>query len=80
MTEVMFAEYEALVPIEVGAVLFQFAGQVVLQKQLLAQPDRDRHPERCETPRRKREIGFEQALELEKRLVVERDEVDLGRD
>src|SRR2546428_7784342 len=49
----------------------------MLQKELLLQPDWNGHLEGLKTPRRKREIRFEQALKLEKRLVVERDKIDL---
>ena len=38
-----------------------------------------RHPERAEAPRRERQVGLEQPLELQERLVVEDDVVELGR-
>ena len=49
------------------------------QVQLLLQPDGMRHEERPEAARRERQIGLEQALELQQRLVVEPDVVELGR-
>src|ERR1700686_3978309 len=49
----------------------------MLREQLFAQPQRQRHPKRVDPARRKRKIGLEQTLELEKWLVVECDEIDL---
>ncbi len=73
----MLAEDQALVPVEVGPVLLQLVLQQVLQEQLLPQPHRDRHLERFVPARREREVGLQQALELEQWLVVKRDQVDL---
>ena len=53
----------------------------VLLEQLLLDPDRQGVPERREATRREGEVGLEQALELQERLVVEGDVIDvLGRD
>jgi hypothetical protein len=49
------------------------------QVELLAQPQRHGLVEGTETGRREAEISLEQPLELEKRLVVEADEVQSGR-
>ena len=48
VAQMMLAEDQALVPVEVGPVLLQLVLQQVLQEQLLPQPDRDRHLERFE--------------------------------
>jgi hypothetical protein len=72
----MFAEdhpcrYGLLLETEPG----ELASQEILEKQLLAQPHRDRHAEALEAARRESEIALEKALELEERLVVEGDQV-----
>ena len=48
-------------------------------EQFFLEPDRDRLPERLKTPRRKGEIGLEQAFEFEERLFVEHDVVEFRR-
>ncbi len=65
-------------PIVVRGKAFQLLAQQPLLKQLFLEPDRQRHAERGETPRREGEIGFEQPLELEERLVVEDDVIDVA--
>ena len=47
-------------------------------EQLLAQPDRHCHAEGAEALRAIREIGLEQALELQERLVVEDDVINVA--
>src|SRR5688572_2888323 len=74
MTQVVLTEEQPLVPALVE--LAQFLLQHVLEKQLLPQPQRNCHPERLETTRRESQIGLDQPLELEKRLVVKHDMVD----
>jgi hypothetical protein len=58
--------------------LLQILAQQALLEQLFLEPERDRHLERAEAPRRERNIGLEQPLEFQERLVVEGDVVDLG--
>src|ERR1700674_5284390 len=77
VTQMMLAENKALVPVEVGTVRCYFVRQIVFQKQLSAQPDWDRHPERFESPGRKSEISLQQPFEFEERFVVERNQVNL---
>ena len=55
----------------------QTAPQLARQIQLLAQPQRHRLEERPKPLRRVGEVGLEQALELQERLVVEADVVQL---
>ena len=50
--------------------------QVRLLEQLLLDPERHRHAERAKAARRIGEIGLEQALELDERLLEEDDMVD----
>jgi hypothetical protein len=50
----------------------------VLLEELVLHPHRQRGAERAEAARREGEVGLEQPLELEERLVVEGDVVDLG--
>ena len=76
---VVLREQELALPIEVGVERPQLVAQQLLLEQLLLQPERDRHAKGAKALGRKREIGFEQALELEERLVVERDVVDCRR-
>ena len=59
------------------AALPQLVGEQVPEEQLLPQPHRDRHAEGLEALGREREVGLEQPLELQERLVVEGDVVDL---
>ena len=56
----------------------QLTPEEVLLEQLLANPQRHRHREAAIAARRKGEIGLEQALELQKRLFVEDDGVDIA--
>jgi len=53
--------------------------QQILEKQLLSQPDRHRHSERVKTTRCYRDIGFDQAFELQKRFVVKDNIVHIGK-
>ena len=59
--------------------LFQLLAQEAFLEQLLLHPDRHGGAERLEAFRREGEIGLQEALELQERLVVERDMVDLGQ-
>ena len=76
VTLVMLGEEELAVPVAVARKLLQLVVQQPLLEQLFAQPQRDRHPERAKAVRRECEVGFQQAFELEKRLVVEHDVID----
>ena len=78
MALVVLREQELALPIEVGIERAQLVAQQLLLEQLLLQPERDRHAKGAKALGRKREIGFEQPLEFEERLVVERDVVDLA--
>src|SRR5215471_21638441 len=51
--------------------------QHVLLKELFANPHGNRHAERLQSARRKREVSFEETLEFQKRLVVEGDVIDV---
>ena len=51
----------------------------MLLKQLFLQPQRQRVSKRIEATRRKSQVGFQQPVELQERLVVEGDEVQLAR-
>jgi len=53
-------------------------GQQVLEKQLLAQPHRNGHAEGFKATRCQGNIGFQQTLELQKGLVVEGDDINVG--
>src|SRR5580704_12053311 len=75
----MLAEQQALLPIEVGLPALHLVAQQRLLEQLLLQPQRHGHTERVEAARRVGEVGLEQTLELQERLVVESDVVDVGQ-
>jgi hypothetical protein len=74
---VMLAEQQALLPVEVGLPLLHLVAQQRLLEQLLLQPQRHGHAEGVEAARREGEVGLEQPFELEERLVVEGDIVDV---
>ena len=77
MTEVVLAELESLLPIDAILDLIEAAAQERLQEELLAQPKRNGESERLEPTRAEGEVGLDEPLELEERLVVERDNVDV---
>src|SRR4029453_15180036 len=77
MALVVLGEKEPILPVVVGGEPAQLVPQHLLLKELFTNPQRDRHPERREALRSEREIGLEQSLEFEKRLVVENDMVDV---
>ena len=76
----VLGEQQFGLPVHIRGERPQLPAQQALLKQLLLDPDRDRHAEGTEAARRERDTGLEQPLELEKRLVVERDPVDLVKD
>ena len=78
VAEMMLGEQQLVLPVEVRREFLQLAPQQILLKQLLANPDRDRRRERAEAARREGDVGFEQPLELQERLFVEDDIVDVG--
>jgi hypothetical protein len=65
--------------IEIGRYFCELAGEPFFLKQLFAQPDRDRHLKGPQSPRGERDIGLQQPLELQKRLVIENDGVEIGK-
>lgn len=73
----MFGEQHLAHPVEILGEFLEFLGQQILLEQLFLQPHRNGGLERGKAPGRERHIGFEQALELQERLVVEDDEVDV---
>ena len=74
----MLGEAQLLVPIDIRRFGAQQIDQQRFLKKLLLQPQRHRHAKRTEPARRESEIGLEQPLELQKRLFVEGDEVDVA--
>ena len=79
MAQVMLGEQQLALPIDVVAQRLQLLDQQALLEELLLEPQRQRLAERGEAARREGEIRLQKPLELEERLVVERDEVDFGR-
>ncbi len=79
MRLMVLGEQQLGVPVHVRGERPQLPAQQPLLKQLLLDPDRDGYAEGPKAARRERDIRFEQSLELEKRLVVERHAVDVAR-
>ena len=76
MALVMLGEQELVAPVEIGQRTPELPAQKALLKELLANPQRDRLVERAKAARREGDVSLDQALELEKGLVVEGHEVD----
>ena len=76
MAQVVLAEEELLVPLLAARYPPQLLQKQILQKKFLPQPQRHRHAKGRVAPRREGEIGLDQALELEERLVVEHHAID----
>ena len=79
MALVMLAEQQALLPVEVRLPALHLVAQQGLLEELLLQPQRHGHAEGIEAARGVGEVGLEQAFELQERLVVEGDVVDVGQ-
>ena len=75
VAQMVLAEQQ-LGAVELRRKLLQFVREQALLEQLFLQPQRDRHLERAEAARRQRDIGLQQPLEFEERLVVEHDVVE----
>lgn len=73
----MLRKEQSLGPIHAGREHLELPLQQVLLKQLLPDPQRNGHAKRAEAGRRKTDVCLEQAFELEKRLVIKDDEVDV---
>jgi hypothetical protein len=67
----MFREKQTAGPVAARPNCFQFPAEQVSLEQLLANPQRERHPERPQPARRQRKIVFQKPFELKKRLFVE---------
>ena len=78
MAQMVLGEEELALPVEILLDLLQMILQQRFLEQLLPQPERNRHAEAVEAPRRERQIGFQQALELQERLVIEGHVVDIA--
>src|SRR5438067_6909317 len=78
MAQMMFGEKQSCT-IELLIDFLQLLSQQALLEQLFLQPQRNRHLEGAEAERRQRDIGLEQPLEFQERLVIEHDMVDVGK-
>ena len=78
MAQVMLGKQEALRPIHVAGKPLQFFDQQGALEQFLAQPERHRHAKRREPLGGEAEIGLQQPLEFQERLVVKGNAVDIG--
>ena len=77
VAQMMLAEGQALRPVEIGLDGLELVGEQRLLKQLLPQPQRQRHAERREAARAVGEVGLQQALEFDEWFVVEDDAIDV---
>ena len=77
MALVMLGKEQRSLPVVFGGKVFQLTPEQRLLEELLSQPDGHGHGERAEASRGEGEVGLEEALELQERLVVEGDVVDL---
>ena len=77
MAQMVLRKKQLLFPVEGLVETFELFSEQSLLEQLLFQPDGHSHPKRIEAARRKCQVGFQKALELQKRLVIEYDVVDL---
>src|SRR5262245_44362554 len=64
--------------IENLSVVAQISAEVAVRIQLVLDPERTRHRKGAQSTRRRCRIRFENAFELEQRLVIEADEVEVG--
>ena len=62
---------------DLSGVAIQVAGDLVRQPQLAAQPQRHGHDVGTQAPRRRGEVGLQQPLEFQQRLLVETHEIEL---
>ena len=79
MALVVLGEEQPLLPVELRREHRELSGEQALLKELLFEPERQRHPERPKAARSELQVGLEQALELQKGLVVEGDVVDVAQ-
>jgi hypothetical protein len=77
MAEMVLGEQQALTDPPVRSCRPEFLDQQILLEQLFLEPERHRFAERREAAWRERQIGLEQALELEEGLFVEDDVIDV---
>ena len=77
MRLMMLGEHQLLVDVDLGHVPRQLVRQHLALEQLLARPHRKRGRKGAKAARRQGQVGLEQALELQERLVVEDDVVDV---
>ena len=77
VAQVMLGEQQLALPVEVARELPAARRAAAASGTASPQPQRHRHAERAKAARREGEIGFEQPLEFQKRLVVEHDVIDV---
>ena len=78
MALMVLGEEEPPPPVEGGDVRLERLREQELLKQLLPEPQRNRHGKGRESSRGEGQIRLEKTLELEKRLVIEDDVIHLG--
>lgn len=81
MRQMMFAEHQPLLPVALAERALELGEQQGFLEQLFLEPQRHCRSKAAEPARSEGEIGLDQPLELEERLFVEDDAVELrGRD
>src|SRR6266550_5117570 len=80
VTEVMLRKQQALVPVDgrCRSDSSKLPHEHGFLKQLLRQPQRKRRRKAREPARRERHVGLEQPIELEERLLIEDDVIEIG--
>ena len=78
MAEMMLGEQKLRSPVGIRVDLAQVLEKQPLQEQLFLQPQRHGLEEGAEATRREHQIGLDQPLELDERLFVEHDMIDVG--
>ena len=79
VAQVMFREQQLPLPIHVSSQCPQLAAQDPFLKKLLLDPQGHRDGKRTHSPRRKCQVRFQQALELQEWLLVEHHQVQRAR-
>jgi hypothetical protein len=67
----MFSEKHSAGPTTAGRNTLEFAAEKIFLKEFLADPERERHPERLQAARGERQVVLQKAIEFDEWLFVE---------
>src|ERR1700682_5517646 len=73
----MLGKQQLVLPVKAGRLRLELFADQILLEQFLLEPQWQGHAERGEPARREGEIGLKQPLELDERLLVEHDVINL---